>query len=82
MTVLTVSQKGWVVIPVELRKKYGLKPGTQVRMVDYGGTIALVPVLDDPVQQAQGMLAGKRSLTTALLAERAEERRRDESRKR
>jgi AbrB family looped-hinge helix DNA binding protein len=78
MTVSTISQKGWVVIPAELRKKYGLKPGSRVRMVDYGGGITIVPLLDDPVHQAQGMLAGKRSLTAALLAERAEERRHEE----
>jgi AbrB family looped-hinge helix DNA binding protein len=78
MIVATISQKGWVVIPAELRKKYGLKPGSRVRMVDYGGGITILPLLDDPVHQAQGMLAGNRSLTAALLAERAEERRREE----
>lgn len=71
MTVLTVSQKGWVVIPAELRKKYGLKPGTSVQIVDYGGMLGLVPLLDDPVNQAYGMFAGETSLTEALLAERA-----------
>ena len=25
---LTISNKGWVVIPAELRKKYNLQPGT------------------------------------------------------
>jgi AbrB family looped-hinge helix DNA binding protein len=82
MTVLTVSQKGWVVIPAELRKKYGLTPGSQVRIVDYGGVLGIVPLLDDPIHQAYGMLAGGPSLIKALLAERAEERRREDSRNR
>jgi AbrB family looped-hinge helix DNA binding protein len=32
---LTISKKGWVVIPAELRKKYQLAPGTEVIIVDY-----------------------------------------------
>ncbi len=32
-----ISRKGWIVIPAALRKKYGLKPGDEVRVVDYGG---------------------------------------------
>lgn len=73
MTTLTVSTKGWVVIPVELRRKYGLTPGAQVRMVDYGGVLALVPLLENPIQEAFGLLKGPSSLTQALLTERAQE---------
>ena len=53
---LTVSSKGWVVIPAELRRKYGLTPGTQVRLVDYGGVLALIPLPDDAIAQAAGSL--------------------------
>ena len=49
-----VSEKGWVVIPADIRKKYNLQPGTAVQVVDYGGVIALVPGLADPVRQAAG----------------------------
>jgi len=76
MTELTVSAKGWVVIPAELRRKYDLAPGAKVVMVDYGGVLALVPALDRPIEQATGILAGRRSLTRALKSERQRERRR------
>lgn len=66
---LIISSKGWVVIPAELRQKYQLHPGRQVHIVDYGGALAIVPVLDDPIHQAKGMLKGKASLTKALVAE-------------
>jgi AbrB family looped-hinge helix DNA binding protein len=71
---VTVSEKGWVVIPAELRKKYKLHPGTKVSVVDYGGVLALVPALAKPVQQAAGMLKGRTSLTRALLTEHKGER--------
>ncbi len=48
---LTVSEKGWVVIPADLRKKYKLHPGAQVSVVDYGGVLALVPAMAKPIRQ-------------------------------
>jgi AbrB family looped-hinge helix DNA binding protein len=72
-----VSRKGWIVIPAEYRARYSIKPGDHVRIVDYGGVLALVPGMADAVQQAAGMLKGEKSLTAALLDERATERARE-----
>jgi AbrB family looped-hinge helix DNA binding protein len=77
MTTLTMSSKGWVVIPAEYRHKYGLKPGSKLILVDYGGRLTLLPAHADPVKQGAGLLAGGSSLTDALLAERARERERE-----
>jgi len=74
MTIHSVSNKGWVVIPAELRRKYGLKPGTEVRIVDYGGVLAIIPAMRDPVRQAAGMLKTGRKITDALLEEHRSER--------
>ena len=68
-----LSQKGWVVIPASLREKYGLKPGTNLQVVDYGGVLAIVPAFKDPVKQGVGMLKGDDSLTRVVV----EEHRRD-----
>ena len=73
MTVLTISQKGWVVIPAELRRKYDLRPGTMVQLVDYGGVLAIVPVLEDSIAEAAGMVRGSSSLTKRLIADHREE---------
>jgi AbrB family looped-hinge helix DNA binding protein len=77
MTVATISSKGWIVIPNELRKKYRLRAGDKVALVDYGGVLSIVPALADPVAEAAGSLKGERSWTRALLTERAEERARE-----
>ena len=77
-TTAKVSSKGWIVIPAELRHKYHIEPGDEVRIVDYGGILAIVPALEDPVREARGALAGgSRSLTRALLEERRRERERE-----
>jgi len=74
---VTVSQKGWVVIPAILRKKYGLKPGTHLQVVDYGGVLALLPGFQDPVREGAGMLQGVDSLTADIMEEHRKERERE-----
>ena len=82
MSIVTVSQKGWVVIPAELREKYHWKSGDQVKVVDYGGIVSLLPVLDDPEDEGAGALKVRgRSLLRGLKRLRREERGREKSRK-
>jgi AbrB family looped-hinge helix DNA binding protein len=64
-----LSQKGWVVIPASMREKYGLRPGANLQVVDYGGILAIVPAFKDPVKQGAGMLKGNDSLTQAVVEE-------------
>ncbi len=42
MPAATLTEKGQVVIPAEIRARHGLTPGTQVEFIDDGGTIRLV----------------------------------------
>lgn len=71
---IRVSSKGWVVIPSELRKRFGLYPGAEVQIVDYGGVLAIVPVKRDTIEATAGLLAsGGRSLTQALLDDHRQE---------
>ena len=78
MATVTVSKKGWVVIPREIRQRYGIQPGDKIHIVDYAGRIAIVPAMKDPIQEARGMLKGGPSLTKALLEERRREREQEE----
>ena len=76
MNTSTLSEKGWVVIPQELRKRYNLKKGDQLHIIDYGGVISLVPASEDPIKNSLGMLKGK----TSLVKELAKSRRQDAER--
>jgi AbrB family looped-hinge helix DNA binding protein len=80
MTVLTVSSKGWVVIPAGLRRKYKLDSGSRLCIVDYGGVLSLVPVYDDPIAETAGILRSGRSLNKALLKQRAVDRAKEKAR--
>lgn len=71
-----LSQKGWVVIPASMRKKYKLKPGANLHVVDYGGVLAIVPSFKDPVEEGAGLLKGGGSLTHAVLEEHQRDRKR------
>jgi len=64
MPVVKTSSKGQIVIPVEIRKKFGIKPGQKVN--------------EDPIKALRGILKGKPSLTKSLLAERKKDREREE----
>jgi AbrB family looped-hinge helix DNA binding protein len=64
-----LSQKGWVVIPASMREKYGLKPGANLQVVDYGGVLAIVPAFKDPVKEGAGMLKGDDLLTRVVVEE-------------
>jgi len=74
---VTVSSKGQIVLPAEIRRKYGLSAGTRLQLVDLGGHISLVPAMDDAVGDAFGMLEDGPS-TADLVRARGEDRSREE----
>jgi len=71
-----VTVKGQVLIPGDIRKRHHIDPGSEVRFVEYGNVVCIVPVVTDPVAAAWGMLPPGPSLADELL----EERRRDKAR--
>lgn len=56
MTAVTVSPKFQVVIPKEIRKRFGLLPGQKIQLVLYGDRIELIPVM--PIKRMRGFLKG------------------------
>lgn len=57
MTV-TVSVRGQMVIPSQIRKKYHIQPQTKIELLDKGNEIVIIPLPKDTLQQARGILKG------------------------
>ena len=70
-----VSTKGQLVIPAELRRKYGIKPGPRVEVIDQGDQIILQPITEEYVRKLRGSLKGGNALRVL-----EEERRKDKER--
>jgi len=61
MTVVQVSPKGQIVIPVSLRKKYNIGPRDKVEIIEVDNEIVIVPLERDPIKTARGFLRFDRS---------------------
>jgi AbrB family looped-hinge helix DNA binding protein len=78
------TSKGQIVIPSALRRKYGIKDGTRIRIEDdeRTRTIVLRPVTRQHIQRFRGILKQKRKrkpVTTQLLEDRAQDLKREEA---
>ena len=71
-TVVTV--KGQVLIPSKLRRKFGIKKGTQVYLYERDGEIVIKPITDEYILSLVGIAGTKGRLLKALKEEKAKER--------
>ena len=65
--------KGQVLIPVALRRKYGIKKGTRISITEEKGRIVLEPITRDCIHSLIGILEGTGALEE-LMADRRRER--------
>ena len=56
MVIARATIKGQVVIPVNLRKKYGIHQGSRLAILDGDGQIIIRPVAKNPIQEGLGCL--------------------------
>lgn len=75
----TVTSKGQLVIPIRLRRRYGIKAGTRVRFIEKGQEIVLQPLTPAYIRSLRGLLKDYPSLTRELLEERAKDKEREEA---
>jgi AbrB family looped-hinge helix DNA binding protein len=68
-----VTAKGQVVIPVALRRKYGITAGTKVHIYEENDRIILQPVTRETIRKVRGMFKGAGALK-ALVADRKREK--------
>lgn len=69
----TVSIRGQVSIPAELRKKYNIEPETRLEWIEDGNAIKIIPVPKDPIKTFRGAGRG-RYTSDKLLKDRRKER--------
>ncbi len=76
-----VSSKGQLVIPAEIRQKFGIEAGTRVKFVEEGQQLVLVPETLAAklrlIEGLRGLTAGGPSMTDSLLEDRRLERERE-----
>jgi len=76
----TISSKGQVVVPAELREQLGLKKGTRATWTEEKGRLVLTPITLQRIREIRGFLKprpGEPSMFEELFAERARERERE-----
>jgi len=71
---VVVTGKGQIVIPAKLRRKFGIKKGTQVYVYERDGEIAIKPITDDYIRNMAGMAGTKGKLLKASMAGKTKER--------
>ncbi|MBL8091616.1 MAG: AbrB/MazE/SpoVT family DNA-binding domain-containing protein [Anaerolineales bacterium] len=70
-----ITVKGQIVIPAELRRKYGITPKTRIVIVDTGKEIILRPITREYLKSLRGSLKGSGALEVLM-----EERKKDKER--
>ena len=76
-----ISSKGQVVIPAELRERFGLNKGTPATWSEEQGRLVLIPVTKQRLREIRGFLKpkpGEPSMFDELFAERERERKRED----
>ncbi|MGB9885711.1 MAG: AbrB/MazE/SpoVT family DNA-binding domain-containing protein [Moorellales bacterium] len=73
MPIVTVSSKGQIAIPAEIRKAYAIKQGDKFELRASAGKLELIPLEEKPFVRLYGALKGGTSLVKALEEEHARE---------
>jgi len=69
------TTKGRVTIPVELRRRYNLKPGTRINFFEEDNGIKMIPITSETIRANIGFLKiNGNSLLKALMEEKKKER--------
>jgi len=77
MAIVKTSIKGQIVIPANVRRELGIKPGQKINLRVIDGKGVIEPLPEDPIKALRGALEGAPSMTAALLEERRQEMERE-----
>ena len=74
METTVVTVKGQIVIPFRIRRRYGIKEGTRVCLIERNGEIILKPLTTEYFNKMAGVLGKEAKLLEALRKEKERER--------
>ncbi|OHB37337.1 MAG: hypothetical protein A2060_04975 [Planctomycetes bacterium GWA2_50_13] len=73
METTVVTVKGQIVIPFRIRRRYGIKEGTRVCLIERNGEIILKPLTTEYFNKMAGVLGKEAKLLEALRKEKERE---------
>ena len=76
-----VTTRARIIIPVQFRRKLGIKAGTKVHFIERGSDILFQPVTKEYIRSLCGMLKATTSATAELLVERKKDREREQAKR-
>jgi AbrB family looped-hinge helix DNA binding protein len=73
MQTMNVLNKGQIVIPADIRHRYGIKPGTPLEIREVGDHLEIYLLPPDPIAAFRGSLKSADSLAIQLMEEHRKE---------
>jgi AbrB family looped-hinge helix DNA binding protein len=78
MFISNVTEKGAIVIPAPLRKKYNISPSQKIEIVDSEQGLLLIPIPENIVDTLYGFLKNDKKLVKELIKEKQSEKKKEE----
>lgn len=81
MNTAYVTSKGQLVVPSDLRRRFGIKPGTRINFVEEGERIIFQPVTGEYISSFRGIFKlkpGENSVVQELLDERRDDKEKED----
>lgn len=74
METSVVTVKGQIVVPVKIRRKFGIKKGTKIAFIEQHGKLMIQPLDKGYFESLAGVLATEGKLLKSLLEDKKKER--------
>lgn len=74
MEIAVVNSKRQIVIPVSIRRKYGIKNGSKVAFIEKEGKLIVQPLNKDYFNNLAGILGEKGKMLKSLMDDKKKER--------
>jgi AbrB family looped-hinge helix DNA binding protein len=74
METSVITSKGQIVIPVKIRRKYGMKNGIKVAFIEQGDKVIIQPLDKEYFNKLAGILDEKGKMLKSLMEDKKKER--------